>query len=106
MTMQTVSEKNDELARIRQHDKECGMFGVTIETMEYWVQDALQKERFQTKAAMAISILSDAQELMELATQEVDRYGNRVARIEQMRRYSNEARQAINRAKWLIAQNG
>lgn len=70
-----------------QEKREVRMFGCTTAQMTSAVQASLQG-RYATPALMAASILSDAQELL--------------VADEQGRCEVEDARQAINRAKWIL----
>lgn len=66
------------------------MFGCTEAQMREAVEDSLTF-RFSGPAMMAMSILSDAQEMINTEYGEVD----------SMR--AEDSRQAINRAKWILS---
>jgi hypothetical protein len=73
-----------------QEKRQVRMFGCTETQMREAVEDSLTF-RFSGPAMMAMSILSDAQEMINTEYGEVD----------SMR--AEDGRQAINRAKWIIS---
>ena len=84
MTTAIYNELNDiEKRQVR-------MFGCTEQQMREAVEESLTF-RFAGPGMMAMSILSDAQEMISTEYGEVD----------SMR--AEDARQAINRAKWIIS---
>jgi hypothetical protein len=74
----------------QQEKSEVRMFGCTVAQMREAVEQSLTF-RFSGAGMMAMSILSDAQEMISTEYGEVD----------SMR--AEDARQAINRAKWIIS---
>jgi hypothetical protein len=70
--------------------RQVRMFGCTEQQMREAVEESLTF-RFSGAGMMAMSILSDAQEMISTEYGEVD----------SMR--AEDARQAINRAKWIIS---
>ena len=70
--------------------KEIGCYGCTVAQMREAVEQSLTF-RFSGAAMMAMSLMSDAQEHIN------DQYGE----VDWMRR--EEARQTLNRAKWILA---
>jgi len=73
-----------------QEKRQVRMFGCTEQQMREAVEQSLTF-RFSGAGMMAMSILSDAQEMISTEYGEVD----------SMR--AEDARQAINRAKWIIS---
>jgi hypothetical protein len=73
-----------------QEKRQVRMFGCTEAQMREAVEDSLTF-RFSGPAMMAMSILSDAQEMISTEYGEVD----------SMR--AEDSRQAINRAKWILS---
>ncbi len=73
-----------------QEKRQVRMFGCTEAQMREAVEDSLTF-RFSGPGMMAMSILSDAQEMINTEYGEVD----------SMR--AEDSRQAINRAKWIIS---
>ena len=73
-----------------QEVRQVRMFGCTEQQMREAVEESLTF-RFSGAGMMAMSILSDAQEMISTEYGEVD----------SMR--AEDARQAINRAKWIIS---
>ena len=73
-----------------QQKREVRMFGCTEQQMREAVEQSLTF-RFSGAGMMAMSILSDSQEMINTEYGEVD----------YMR--AEDARQAINRAKWIIS---
>ena len=73
-----------------QEKRQVRMFGCTEQQMREAVEQSLTF-RFSGAGMMAMSILSDAQEMINTEYGEVD----------YMR--AEDARQAINRAKWIIS---
>ena len=69
--------------------REVRMYGCTVEQMREAVESSITY-RFSGPAMMAASLMSDAQEMINLEYGEVD----------SMR--AEDARQAINRAKWIM----
>ena len=76
-------------ALTEQQKREVRMYGVTVEGMRESVESSLTF-RFSGPAMMAASLMSDAQEMINTEYGEVD----------YMR--AEDARQAINRAKWIM----
>lgn len=72
-----------------QEKREVRMYGVTEELMRDAVESSLTF-RLSGPAMMAASLMSDAQEMINIEYGEVD----------SMR--SEDARQALNRAKWIL----
>ena len=72
-----------------QQKREVRMFGVTVEGMRESIESSITF-KFTGPAMVAMSILSDAQEMINTEYGEVD----------YMR--AEDARQAINRAKWIL----
>ena len=69
--------------------REVRMYGCTVEQMREAVESSITY-RFSGPAMMAASLMSDAQELINTEYGEVD--FNR----------AEDARQALNRAKWIL----
>ena len=65
-----------------QLERQISMFGMTQEKLRAKV-DSHIKEGFMTSGSLAVSILSDVQELMSMG-------------------YNEDARQLINQSKWII----
>ena len=84
---ETVGEM---IATNEQEKRQVRMFGCTEAQMREAVEDSLTF-RFSGPAMMAMSILSDAQEMINTEYGEVD----------SMR--AEDSRQAINRAKWILS---
>lgn len=72
-----------------QQKREVRMFGVTVEGMRESIESSITF-KFTGPAMVAMSILSDAQEMINTEYGEID----------YMR--AEDARQAINRAKWIL----
>jgi hypothetical protein len=72
-----------------QEKREVRMYGVTVEGMRESIESSLTF-KFSGPTMIAASILSDAQEMINTE------YGD----IDSMR--AEDARQAINRAKWVL----